>query len=78
MPGSNTLSALTTTTGRTPFSWRSYALTASTTRPVVSAVDWRATAHTGDLQVREFARESERSVEIFLDRGVPPELAGWF
>ena len=41
-------------------------------------VDWKATAHTGDLQVREFARESERSVEIFLDRGVPPELAGWF
>jgi uncharacterized protein (DUF58 family) len=41
-------------------------------------VDWKATAHTGELQVREFAREAERSVEIFLDRNVPPELAQWF
>ncbi len=34
-------------------------------------VDWKSTAHTGDLQVREFARERERTVEIFLDRDVP-------
>jgi uncharacterized protein (DUF58 family) len=41
-------------------------------------VDWKATAHTGDLQVREFAREAERSVEIFLDSDVPEEAAAWF
>jgi uncharacterized protein (DUF58 family) len=41
-------------------------------------VDWKATAHTGELQVREFAREAERSVEIFLDRDAPAELAEWF
>src|SRR5208283_3339285 len=41
-------------------------------------VDWKATAHTGTLQVREFAREQERTVELFLDRGVPPSLDAWF
>jgi uncharacterized protein (DUF58 family) len=41
-------------------------------------VDWKATAHTGDLQVREFAREAERKVEIFLDRDTPDELREWF
>jgi uncharacterized protein (DUF58 family) len=30
-------------------------------------VDWKATAHTGALQVREFAREQEPLVEVFLD-----------
>src|SRR6202049_4044852 len=35
-------------------------------------VDWKATAHTGDLQVREFAREQEQSVAFFLDLDVPP------
>jgi uncharacterized protein (DUF58 family) len=30
-------------------------------------VDWKATAHTGDLQVREFAREQEHAVSLFLD-----------
>jgi uncharacterized protein (DUF58 family) len=35
-------------------------------------VDWKATAHTGNLQVREFAREQELRVEMFLDRDVPP------
>lgn len=30
-------------------------------------VDWRATAHTGDLQVREYARDQEQAVTIFLD-----------
>ncbi|MCC7498040.1 MAG: DUF58 domain-containing protein [Bryobacterales bacterium] len=40
-------------------------------------VDWRATAHTGLLQVREFAREQEQTVEVFLDRcaGGAPD---WF
>src|SRR5260370_784806 len=30
-------------------------------------VDWKATAHTGDLQVREFAREQDHRVDIYLD-----------
>ncbi len=30
-------------------------------------VDWKATAHTGDLQVREFAREQEQAILLFLD-----------
>jgi len=41
-------------------------------------VDWKATAHTGALQVREFAREHEQTVELFLDRDVPPNLDDWF
>ncbi len=41
-------------------------------------VDWKASAHTGSLQVREFAREQEQTLEIFLDRDVPPELDAWF
>ena len=41
-------------------------------------VDWKATAHVGALQVREFAREQERRVEMFLDRDVPHELDEWF
>ncbi len=40
-------------------------------------VDWKSTAHTGGLQVREFARDEQRTVEIFLDcsAGAPPQ---WF
>jgi uncharacterized protein (DUF58 family) len=41
-------------------------------------VDWKASAHVGSLQVREFAREQEQTVEIFLDRDVPAELDAWF
>jgi uncharacterized protein (DUF58 family) len=41
-------------------------------------VDWKASAHTASLQVREFAREQEQTVEIYLDRDVPPELDSWF
>ncbi len=41
-------------------------------------VDWKASAHTSSLQVREFAREQEQTVEMFLDRDVPPELDDWF
>jgi uncharacterized protein (DUF58 family) len=41
-------------------------------------VDWKASAHTGELQVREFAREQEQTVEIFLDRSVPAKLDAWF
>jgi len=41
-------------------------------------LDWKASAHTGELQIREFAREQEPAVEIFLDRNVPPDLEAWF
>ena len=41
-------------------------------------VDWRATAHTGELQVREFAREQDPLVEIFLDLNVADEHRRWF
>lgn len=48
--------------------------------PLESArhVDWKATAHTGDLQVREFAREQERAVEIYLDLDIPAGAELWF
>jgi len=41
-------------------------------------VDWKATAHTGDLQVREFARDQEQTVELFLDLDAPPGFEEWF
>lgn len=41
-------------------------------------VDWKATAHTGELQVREFAREREQSVAFFLDLDTPAAQAAWF
>jgi uncharacterized protein (DUF58 family) len=41
-------------------------------------VDWKATAHTGDLQVREFAREKEQAVAFFLDLDAPEDQAAWF
>src|SRR5215469_15882070 len=41
-------------------------------------VDWKATAHVGSLQIREFAREQEQTVEMFLDRDIPLELDWWF
>ncbi|HUI56917.1 MAG TPA: DUF58 domain-containing protein [Bryobacteraceae bacterium] len=41
-------------------------------------LDWKASAHTGSLQVREFAREQEQTVEMFLDRDIPPQLDAWF
>lgn len=40
-------------------------------------VDWRATAHTGDLQVREFAREQEARLQIVFDLEPPKDLE-WF
>ncbi len=48
--------------------------------PLESArhVDWRATAHTGELQVREFAQEQDPLVEIFLDLVAPPSQETWF
>jgi uncharacterized protein (DUF58 family) len=41
-------------------------------------VDWKASAHVGSLQVREFAREQEQTIEMFLDRDVPHERDAWF
>ena len=41
-------------------------------------VDWKATAHTGDLQIREFAREQDQSVTIFLDLDVSEAQEAWF
>jgi len=41
-------------------------------------VDWKATAHVGSPQIREFAREQEQTVEVYLDRDVPHHLDGWF
>ena len=34
-------------------------------------VDWKSTAHTGELQAREFAREEQSTVEVVLDRAIP-------
>lgn len=41
-------------------------------------VDWKASAHVGALQIREFAREQEQTVEMFLDRDIRPEFDQWF
>jgi len=41
-------------------------------------VDWKATAHTGALQVREFAREQDHHVVIYLDLQVPEGYEAWF
>jgi uncharacterized protein (DUF58 family) len=45
--------------------------------PLESArhLDWRASAHTGELQVREFARDADPSVELFFDLNADP---AWF
>lgn len=40
-------------------------------------VDWKSSAHTGSLQVREFTMEELGAVEIFLDRAGHPSPA-WF
>lgn len=41
-------------------------------------VDWKATAHTGELQVREFAHDQEQTVALFLDLDVADTAAAWF
>ncbi len=41
-------------------------------------VDWKATAHTGDLQIREFASEQDHSVLMYLDLDVPAGAESWF
>ena len=39
-------------------------------------VDWRATAHTGDLQIREYTRDQDPAVTIFLDLEI--DDSDWF
>lgn len=39
-------------------------------------VDWKATAHTGELQVREFAREQDNRVVMYFDLDTDKEA--WF
>lgn len=41
-------------------------------------VDWKATAHTGDLQVREFAREQDNRVVIYFDLDIGQDADAWF
>jgi len=41
-------------------------------------VDWRSTAHTGALQVREFARDQEPLISILLDLECPLGAFAWF
>jgi uncharacterized protein (DUF58 family) len=41
-------------------------------------VDWKATAHTRSLQVREFARDEDQMIVIFLDLDATPEQRAWF
>lgn len=41
-------------------------------------VDWKTTAHTGTLQVREFSQVQQRVVEIYLDRRIQPGRNAWF
>jgi hypothetical protein len=41
-------------------------------------VDWKATAHTGNLQVREFAREQDRRVLIYFDLDASLDAEAWF
>lgn len=41
-------------------------------------IDWRATAHTGELQVREYAREQNQPVAILLDLRATSDEEEWF
>ena len=52
-------------------------------RPYVTSesarhLDWKSTARTGELQVREFARDERQTLEIILDRRIRVEQAAWF
>lgn len=52
-------------------------------RPYVSSesarhLDWKSSARTGELQVREFAREQRQTLEIILDRRISPGQEEWF
>jgi uncharacterized protein (DUF58 family) len=52
-------------------------------RPYVSSesarhLDWKSTARTGELQIREFAREQRQTLEIILDRRIGAGQEAWF
>jgi uncharacterized protein (DUF58 family) len=51
-------------------------------RPYVSSesarhLDWKSTARTGELQIREFAREQQQTLEIVLDRRIASGQEEW-
>src|ERR1700730_5758662 len=48
-----------------------YAIREYQTSDTARHVDWKASARTGSLQVREFAREDERRVLLVLDAAIP-------
>lgn len=50
-----------------------YAIRGYLTSDNARHVDWKASARTGTLQVREFAREDERRVLLVLDTAIPRE-----
>jgi uncharacterized protein (DUF58 family) len=52
-----------------------YAIRDYQTTDNVHHVDWKASAKTGELQVREFAREDERRVLLVLDTTLNEDLA---
>jgi uncharacterized protein (DUF58 family) len=41
-------------------------------------IDWRSTAHTGQMQVREYSADPLETAELYLDRRVEPRHAAWF
>ena len=41
-------------------------------------VDWKATAHTRSLQVREFARDEDQMIVIYLDLDATADQEAWF
>ncbi len=41
-------------------------------------LDWKASAHTGSLQVREFAQQEDVRVVMYLDLDVPDWSTDWF
>jgi len=41
-------------------------------------IDWRSTAHTGQMQVREYSADPRETAELYLDRRAGPHLAAWF
>ena len=40
-------------------------------------IDWRSTAHTGQMQVREYSADPREAAELYLDRRIAPQHAAW-
>ncbi len=79
-PTSDADELLTRITGEVESRFRGHGLDFHRVRPWESGdtarmVDWKNTAHTGTLQVREFAREERKRVDIHLDLAIQPD---WF